>query len=181
MFIALRDTSGASLGMISVGLGWDPAETSWDAGEFGEIDLNVAALMFSVDVLVDVVFHEQLNSADGAVRHNGDSITGEGRGDDEVVTVDLTRISPQVTKVLFLVTCYTGQLFSSIGNPFCRLIDSGSGVEMLRYDLSGLPHTGLVMGSLVRDEVGWGFEEINSAIEARHPVDAAPLLGQFLV
>ncbi|MEV6768062.1 TerD family protein [Nocardia sp. NPDC051030] len=179
MFIELRDEAGARLELISVGLGWDPALDTWE-GVGHEIDLNVAALMFSGDQLVDVVYHEQLNSADGSIRHHGDSMTGEGRGDNELITVDLTRIASPVTTVLFLVTCYTGQPFSEILNAFCRMVDGVSGTELVRYDLSGVQHTGLLMGEITRPQGAWQFREINAAINARHPVEAAPQLGPYL-
>ncbi|WP_245721641.1 TerD family protein [Nocardia crassostreae] len=173
---AFRDDRDASPEYLTVGLGWDPARGRWAP----DIDLNVAAFLFSADSLVDVVYHEQLNSADGAVRHHGDSITGEGRGDNEIISVDLTRLSPAVTTVLFLVTCYTGQSFAEIRNAYCRVVDQVSSTEIARSELSGLPSSGLVLGALDRVS-GWRFRPINQGIDARHPVEAAPLLTYYLV
>ncbi|GAB4585749.1 TerD family protein [Nocardia sp. IFM 10818] len=171
---AFRDDRGASPEYITVGLGWDPS-----LGRAPDIDLNIAAFLFSADRLVDVVYHEQLNSADGAVRHHGDSITGEGRGDNEVISVDFTRLSSSVTTVLFLVTCYTGQSFAEIANAYCRVVDQTSNTEIARSQLSGLPNSGLVLGALDRVS-GWRFRPINQGIDAQHPVEAAPQLVYYL-
>ncbi|WP_067564469.1 TerD family protein [Nocardia acidivorans] len=164
---------------LTVGLGWDPAQPKW-FGRSLDIDLNVAALMFSADRLVDVVYHEQLSSVDGSIRHGGDSLTGEGRGDDEVIGIDLTRIDPNVTAVVLLVTCYTGQNLDEVENAFCRLVSGAEETEFRRFELSGLPYPGLVVGVLIRGLAGWEFRDIGTGVAARHPVEAAPLLGAYL-
>ncbi|QIS12107.1 TerD family protein [Nocardia arthritidis] len=179
--VPLRDNNGARVDFVTMGLGWDPARPGrWFTAKRADIDLNAAALLFVGEQLTDVVYHEKLTSDDGAIRHQGDSITGEGDGDDEVIAVDLTRVDPRITAIMFLVTCYTGQTFAEIDNAFCRLVDGGSGAELARYDLPADHHTGLIMGVVARTEHGWEFRGVDEGIEARHPVDAVPLVGQFL-
>ncbi|WP_157129326.1 TerD family protein [Nocardia amamiensis] len=182
MSITLHDESGVALDYVRMALGWDPVRPRrrWFAARPAEIDLNAAALLFAADRLVDVVYHEQLSSNDGAVRHHGDSMTGEGKGDNEVITVDLTRIPPQVTTLIFLVTSYSGQTFDQIDNAFCRLVDK-AGHEIARYDLSGGgSHTGLVMGKLARAQSEWRFEAVGSPIRAQHPIEAIPQLTDII-
>ncbi|WP_063050796.1 TerD family protein [Nocardia arthritidis] len=166
---------------LRVALGWDPVRRSRFGFAAKDIDLNVAALLFAEDHIIDVVYHQQLSSRDGSVRHFGDSTTGEGKGDNEVITVDLTRIPPQITTILFLVTSYTGQTFDQIENAFCRVVDTVSGAEIAHFDLStDASHTGLVMGKVSRDTGKWRFEPIGEAIRAQHPVEAIPHATRFL-
>ena len=40
--------------------------------------------MFADHNIVDVAYYGQLQSKDGSIRHQGDNLTGEGEGDDEV-------------------------------------------------------------------------------------------------
>ncbi|MGV9546087.1 TerD family protein [Nocardia beijingensis] len=177
----LRDERGVPLEHVTVALGWDPAGRSRFFRRREEIDLNVAALLFAADRLVDVVYHEQLSSTDGAVRLHGDSMTGEGAGDDEIIAVDLSRIALQVTTVLFLVTCYTGQTFERIANAYCRVIDTVAGAQLARHELTGGgSHTGLVLGRVRRTDGAWHFQAIGAGLRARHPVDAIPHIGPYL-
>ncbi|MEU1961066.1 TerD family protein [Nocardia sp. NPDC019304] len=177
----LRDERGVPLEHVTVALGWDPAERSRLFRRREEIDLNVAALLFAADRLVDVVYHEQLSSTDGAVRLHGDSMTGEGAGDDEIIAVDLSRIAAQVTTVLFLVTCYTGQTFDRIANAYCRVIDTVAGTELARHELNGGgPHTGLVLGRVRRSDGAWQFQDLGAGLRAEHPVEAIPQIGPYL-
>lgn len=182
MLDSVRDDSGAQLDYVTMALGWDPVrQARWFKSRRKDIDLNAAALLFAGTQITDVVYHEQLASRDGSVRHLGDSTTGEGKGDDEVITVDLTRLPADVTTVIFLVTCYTGQTFQHIENAFCRLVDGRSNTEIARYDLSGGgAHTGWVMGKVSRSHRGWQFQSIGAAIQSQHPVEAVPQLTTFL-
>ncbi|MFD8245751.1 TerD family protein [Nocardia sp. NPDC059691] len=177
----LRDERGVPLEHVTVALGWDPAARSRFFGRREEIDLNVAALLFAADRLVDVVYHEQLSSTDGAVRLHGDSITGEGEGDDEIISVDLSRLAAQVTTVLFLITCYTGQTFERIANAYCRVIDTVAGAQLARHELTGGgSHTGLVLGRVRRTEGAWHFQDVGAGLRARHPIEAIPQLGPYI-
>ncbi|MCU1643066.1 MAG: hypothetical protein JWN03_3341 [Nocardia sp.] len=187
MSIALQNPDGTTLESVAVALGWDPSEfglveqpdgTVADAFRF---DLNLAALLFSGDRLVDVVFHDQLISQDGSVRHTGDNQTGEGAGDNEVIVFDLVRMAPEVTMVIVVVTSYTGQSFANIDNAYCRFVDAGSTVEITRYMLTGGPHTALVVCRLFRTPASWGFDAIGAGIPALHVAEAVPHLTPYLV
>ncbi|MGK8557045.1 TerD family protein [Nocardia gipuzkoensis] len=176
-----HDERDTRLDHVTIALGWDPATPSRWFSRRKDIDLNAAALLFAADRLVDVVYHERISSADGSVRLHGDSITGEGDGDDEVITADLTRIPSEVTTVLFLVTCYTGQTFEQIDNAYCRVIDSVADTQIARYDLTGGgDHTGLVLGRVRRTDGVWHFDTVGKGVRARHPVEAVPLLGDYV-
>ncbi|WP_280248239.1 TerD family protein [Nocardia abscessus] len=176
-----NDHNRMRLEHLRMALGWDPVRRNWFGSDAKDIDLNASALLFAEDHITDVVYHQQLSSRDGSVRHLGDSTTGEGKGDNEVITIDLTRISPQITTIVFLVTSYTGQRFDQIDNAFCRVVDSASGTEIARYDLSAeASHTGLVLGKVSRSGGTWRFEPIGEAISAQHPVEAIPHMTRFL-
>ncbi|MEV0295217.1 TerD family protein [Nocardia sp. NPDC050710] len=183
MSAVLENEGDTGLAFVTMGLGWDPVGGRWLGGGKPDIDLNAAAVLFAGESLVDVVYHEQLMSEDGSVRLLGDSTTGAGEGDDEVITVDLTRLTPTVTAVIFIVTSYSGQPFEQIGNAFCRLVDGMNGIEFARYELDG-GHgaTGFVMGTLTRSPRGlWQYRPIAETMQAKHPVEAVPQLAPYLV
>lgn len=48
-------------------------------------------------------------SADGAIIHRGDNLTGEGsvKTDDEVIEVDLTRVNDKVQSIWAVITVFT--------------------------------------------------------------------------
>ncbi|MET8878159.1 TerD family protein, partial [Nocardia sp. NPDC004604] len=150
--VTLRKEGGAALTFVKMGLGWDPVR---NRGMFGnrtvDVDLDASVVMFADMNVVDVAYYGQLTSKDGSIRHQGDNLTGEGEGDDEVILVDLTRIPAHVSSVLFIVTSYKGHTFEQIQNAFCRLVDGANNAELARYTLAGgMPFTAMAMAKLFR-------------------------------
>ncbi|QLY30948.1 TerD family protein [Nocardia huaxiensis] len=182
--VNLRKEGGGSLTYVKMGLGWDPVKRG---GMFGnravDIDLDASVALFADMSPVDVVYYGALSSKDGSVRHQGDNLTGEGAGDDEVILVDLTRVPSHVTTLLFMVTSYKGHTFQQVANAFCRLVDGTSNAELARYTLDGgTPTTAMAMAKLSRDGAGgvWKMEAIGEGFQAKHPGEALPQLGRFV-
>lgn len=64
---------------ICVGLGWDT-----------RCDIDSSILLFDADRnAVDNIYYGHKRSANGSVVHEGDNLTGDGAGDDEVINVYL--------------------------------------------------------------------------------------------
>lgn len=181
--VSLKKDGGVALTRIRMGLGWDPIK---GRGMFGnrtpDIDLDASAVLFADQRVVDVCYYGQLASKDGSLRHRGDNLTGEGEGDDEVIDVDLTRIPPHVTTVMFIVTSYKGHTFDQLSNAFCRLVDATTNAELARYTLqgSGLRYTGMVMAKFLRSGAEWKLQAMGEPMQAKHPGEAAPHLARFV-
>lgn len=181
--VSLKKDGGVNLTMIRMGLGWDPVQSR---GMFGnrtpDIDLDASAVLFADRHLVDVCYYGQLASKDGSIRHQGDNLTGEGEGDDEVINVDLTRIPPHVTTVMFIVTSYKGHTFDRLSNAFCRLVDSTTNAELARYTLQGegLRYTAMMMAKFLRVGNEWKLQAVGEGFQAKHPGEAAPQLSRFI-
>ncbi|MEV0356227.1 TerD family protein [Nocardia sp. NPDC050697] len=181
--VTLRKEGGAQLTFVKMGLGWDPVRTR---GMFGsrtvDIDLDASVTMFADNNLVDVAYYGQLSSKDGSVRHQGDNLTGEGDGDDEVILVDLTRVPAHVNTLLFIVTSYKGHSFEQVQNAFCRLVDGSNNAELARFTLAGgMPFTAMAMAKIYRAGGDWKFIALGEGFQAKHPGEAVPQLGRFLV
>jgi stress response protein SCP2 len=180
--VSLVKDGDQALTRVRMGLGWDPVKRG---GVFGakrevQIDLDAAAVLFSGGRPTDVAFYNQLRSKDGSVQHGGDNRTGEGEGDDEVIHVDLTRVPPQVDVVMFVVTSYEGQTFEQVQNAYCRLVDAADG-ELARYQLAGgMAFTALAMAKIYRADGGWKLQALGEGLQARTPIEAAPLLARWL-
>ncbi|WP_328389442.1 TerD family protein [Nocardia sp. NBC_00416] len=180
--VSLRKEDGAALTFVKMGLGWDPVQ---QRGMFGsrtvDIDLDASVMMFADMNPVDVAYYGQLTSKDGSIRHQGDNLTGEGAGDDEVILVDLTRVPAHVNSLIFVVTSYKGHTFGQVQNAFCRLIDGASNAEMARYSLTGgTPTTAMAMAKLFRVGGDWKMQAIGEGFNAKHPGEAIPQVGRFL-
>ncbi|MGH3497007.1 MAG: TerD family protein [Nocardioidaceae bacterium] len=148
--VSLVKSGAAPLSHVVMGLGWDPARRGKD------IDLDASVIAFDASRhLLEIVWFLHLVAFDGAIRHAGDNLTGEGEGDDEQIRVDLSALPAQVQSLVFTITSFRGQKFTEISRAFCRLVDEGSGQELVRFDLTeSEPYTGVVMAVLTRTSAG---------------------------
>lgn len=155
---------------VFMGLGWDPAKPASGGGFlsriFGgggsagdSIDLDASVVVFdSAKNEIDTVYFgtRGLTSKDGAIRHGGDNLTGDGDGDDEVIHVDLSRIDPRAAHLVFTVNSFRGQTFNEVDNAVARLVDETSGREICSFTLREQgAHTGVIMASLSKGPDGW--------------------------
>ena len=161
----------ASLKHIIVGLGWDV--NAFDSG--ADFDLDASAFMCGANgkcpTEKEFVFYGNLEHPSGAVKHQGDNLTGEGDGDDEQIFVDLKAIPESVDKIAFTVTIYEAQErrqnFGQVSNAYIRIVDEDTNQELIRYDLGEdfSIETAIVVGELYRHNGEWKFNAIGSGFQ----------------
>jgi len=177
--ISLDKTAGSSLTQIKMGLGWDVAKSKGFFGFGGgseEIDLDASCLMFDEQSQsVDAIWFAQLASKDGSIRHSGDNRTGAGDGDDETVTVDLSRVPANVKTLMFTVNSFRGQSFEKVQNAYCRLINAQNNQEVAKFNLSCQgAHTALIVAKLYRHNGEWKMHAIGETATGRTFHDLMP-------
>ncbi|MFD9534126.1 TerD family protein [Streptomyces sp. NPDC060010] len=152
------------LSQVKMGLGWEPAFRGRD------IDLDASVIAYGPQRNhIDSCYFGKLSILNGAVKHSGDNLTGEGAGDDEVIVVDLGRLPAEATGLVFTVNSFSGQKFSEVAKAYCRLIDAASGEELVRFDLTGAePQTGVMMAKLIKQFSGeWEMTAIGDFVKSR--------------
>ena len=155
---------------VIIGLGWDPRAT--DGAAF---DLDGSAFMLKADGKVrgdsDFIFYNNLKSTDGSLVHNGDNTTGQGDGDDETLTVDLSRVPAEIDRLSFCVTIHEAeqrkQNFGMIGKAFIRCLNANGNGELARYDLSedSSVETAMIFGELYRAGAEWKFKAVGQGFK----------------
>ncbi|MFF9198060.1 TerD family protein [Streptomyces sp. NPDC014779] len=152
------------LSQVRMGLGWEPAYRGRD------IDLDASVIAYGPQRNhIDSCYFGKLSILNGAVKHSGDNLTGEGAGDDEVITVDLGRLPADTTGLVFTVNSFSGQKFTEVAKAYCRLIDAASGEELVRFDLTTAePQTGVMMAKLIRQFSGeWEMTAMGEFVKSR--------------
>ncbi|MEW5925921.1 MAG: TerD family protein [Gemmatimonadota bacterium] len=150
---------------ILVGLGWDARAT--DGNPF---DLDASAFLLGEGDRVrsdaDFVFYNQAEGGAGAVRHQGDNLTGAGEGDDEQIEVSLASLPADVQKIAVSVTIHDaetrGQNFGMVSNAFIRVVNADDGQEIARYDLSedASTETAMIFGEIYRHSQDFKFRAV---------------------
>lgn len=165
--ISLKKDSGA-LTKVLVGLGWDAPERS---GGY-KFDLDASAFLLGKSGKVtcdqDFIFYNNYDDNYGAVHHMGDNRTGDGDGDDEQITIDLTKIPEKIEKVVIVVTIHEfaerRQNFGGVNNAFIRIEDSTTGEDFCRFDLGEdfSCQTAIAFGEIYRHNGEWKFNALGS-------------------
>lgn len=157
----------ASLNKLMVGLGWDPVKHGQDADldasvfEYGE-----KGIFGRTKAVINEVSYRHLTSADDAIHHHGDNLTGDGDGDDEQISIDLKKVTSKAEKLICVVNIYQAfsrkQDFGMIKNAYIRLVNEETGRELCRYDLTENydGKTAMIMGELYRHNDEWKFVAI---------------------
>lgn len=146
----------------------------WDLKTFvGEDNLDVDLSCFLLDKDnqtredADFVFYNNLKSADMSVRHLGDNRDGFGEGDDEAIIVDVSALSYEIYKIVFVVSIYLAdekeQNFTHVENSFVRVINEETDEELARDDMPTTFENATAVEYCELERVGteWHFRKIH--------------------
>lgn len=159
------------LSKLLVGLGWDT--NKYDGG--ADFDLDASAFLLGENGKVttqgDFIFYGNLKHASESVEHMGDNLTGEGDGDDEQITINLSQVPANISKIAFTVTIYESdkrrQNFGQVSNAYIRIVDESTGTELIHYDLGEdfSIETAVSVGELYKHNGEWKFNAIGSGFQ----------------
>lgn len=157
----------AALDEIDVCLGWDVSAQNYD------LDSEAFLLGPNDKVIGDdwFVFYNQPCSPDGSVRHSGDNKTGEGFGDDEIISIKLSRVNPSVSKIVFVVTINEAKQrnlnFAGVSNAFIRVVDKNANRELVRFNLTEYYSnvTSMMVGEIYKKNNEWRFNPIGNGTD----------------
>ena len=173
---------GSQLTNFCVGLNWGAIVKPGLFG-FGStkepVDLDASVALFAANNQpVDVVYFGKLISSDGAVKHSGDDLVGDTDGDDgldnEIITVDLTRLHPGIEKIVFILNSFQGQDFAVVPFAHIRLYEgTPDRVQSVfaKFNIAKEPkyagHVSMVMAKLYKRNGQWKFESIGEPTRDR--------------
>lgn len=162
------------LKIVAFGLGWDPK----DNGHPFDLDSFALALKggkLKGELPDNILYFNSPKKnnfptlLDGALVHSGDNLTGVGAGDDETITVDLSKLPADVDEVVICVNIYQApsrgnQNFGMVDNAFVRVYDGDSKNELCKFDLTEdySAFNAMVMGKMYLKDGEWKFQAIGT-------------------
>lgn len=152
------------LSKVGVGLGWDPNQ-----GTGFDFDLDASAFMIGENKKTPkdefFVFYSNQKSPDNSVESSGDDLTGgNSDGDDETLTVDLSKVDSKIQEIIFTVTIHDyenrKQNFGQVRNSFIRIYNAQTNAEIAKYELDEdfSVETAVEFGRLYKRGQEWKFE-----------------------
>jgi tellurium resistance protein TerZ len=200
--IDLRKSSGEALTNFCVGVNWGAIET-YKPGFMGigqkkvieDVDLDLSCILINAQgQMIDWIYSPdyngylskhnlplgKLSTNDKALIHSGDDRIGDIGGDDgldnEIISIDLNRVSSQVDKIFFFLNIYLkqGQNFDFSHVPFAKIrMYEGTPKKVLNvhssYDIvTNADYRGtraLILAKLYRKNTEWKFDAIGEPTE----------------
>lgn len=192
--INLEKGNGAKLTNFCVGCNWGAIVTGGGFLGFGkstkDVDLDLSCIIFDANgQIIDHIYSPlyrpeflgrygmpmgKVDSLDLALHHSGDDLKGDQGGDDgldnEIITVDLNRVNPNVNQIFFFLNNCGKEDFSQIPYASIRMYE-GTPTHVKEvfasYDVAAMPQykgmTALIMGKLYRRNGEWKFSAIGDA------------------
>lgn len=171
--INLEKSNGSKLQNICVGINWGAIEKKGFFGTSKEaVDLDGSCAVYDENKnVLDTVSFRKLTSTDQAIKHSGDDLTGDLNGDDgidnEVITLDLSRLTPSANYVAFFINSFRGQDFKDI--PFASIrIYEGTPARVqevfAKYDVANdksfAGNVSMILGVFYKRNGDWKFNAI---------------------
>lgn len=166
----LEEEAGKILKVLKVGLGWDQNTNN-------RIDLDASVIVYNESKeKIDQCFFNQKSALGGAITHSGDNVTGEGDGDDEVITIDASKLPPEAKHMVVTITNYTEQPLRLIKGAFARMIDGETNNELCRYELKQFgSETAMLMVDLITGPNGLEVKAIGQGAQGKTLADLVDL------
>lgn len=201
--INLEKETGAKFTSFCVGCNWGAIVKKTFFGlssSVVDVDLDLSCLMFDdagkpIDHIYSPLYrfgdrnvglpNGKVDSIDRALHHTGDDTQGDQNGDDgldnEIITVDLNRVSAQTNSIVFFLNIYNNNEFSGDFSeiPYASIrMYEGTPTKVksvfAQYDVATKDNCrgmrALVMGKLYRRNGDWKFAAIGDAFEDKNIV-----------
>ena len=149
------------LNVLAVAMGW---QTTKDLDAF-------CYLIDNYDRIREIVYYGDKNHQ--GIFLDGDDLVGGGSGDNETITVTLSELSFDITKLIFCANIYNarparrcgffkeryveGDNFGQIKNTFVRCYNKETNEEICRYNLTedGKGYNAFQFVTMTKGENGW--------------------------
>lgn len=179
--IDLRKNSGDTLSNVCVGVNWGAIEKKgfWGNTKFESVDLDASCATFDDNNnLLEVIYFGNLKSGNGSIKHSGDDLVGDTGGDDgldnEIISVDLSKVDSKVSKIAFVLNSFKGQDFKIIPFASIRLYE-GTPTRVneifANYDIANDPtfsgKVSMVLGVFYKRNGEWRFNAIGDPTNDR--------------
>ncbi len=156
---------------MSIGVSWDPTSGS-SGGVLGKLlrtvgtDLDLIAVAMAGGDPVRLAGLDSLDPlGNGGLVHSGDNQTGKGDGDDETVTVEFSKVPPNVTSIVFVAAAFKkSSSFTKARNISFKVYDAtGGSVQQVADIWPSLltSDNGCAVAKAVRNGSNWQLEVIN--------------------
>ena len=169
---------------LFIGLGWE-CEGAVD------LDASILAIYKPNENKVrnaEPIFFGRRIGCGLAVKHQGDNLTGDGKGDDEVILIDLDAMPDYIESLVVVVNVYSERYsFKDVKDAYVRLVACGNNHEFARFNLDEtVKSSGIIFLKIARScqPKTWCVEPVSKEVDGPRSVtqmaEACGVTGKLL-
>lgn len=153
--------SGGSFGKVKACFGWNVKDP--------RCDVDVSAFLLGADGKVSgdawFVFYGQKKSPDGSVEFSMENHT-----DRESIAIDLSRLNPNVKKIVFVLTINEAfekkQHFEMVEDAYIRIVSQDARTESVSFKMTEYYAnvTSMMIGELYQYNGAWKFSAVGNGV-----------------
>ena len=147
------------------GLGWD-----YDSNNTYDLDSSVLTFTRNLTYLSNVYFGH-LQEYDGSITLSGDDLTGEGDGDDEVITVLLDSLPPEVEIFTVQLNSFRGNSLKNVKSAYLRISTDIEDIGSYSITDAG-DNIGLLIGCFFKSSNSWYFKPLNKVLPGNYVLES---------
>lgn len=189
------EKNGIELKEITVGLDWGSIKQKSFFGLLNTqepVDLDGSVTLFDKFMNeIETVYYGNLTSKDSTIRHSGDDRIGDTSADNkenEVISINLERISNDVDCIYFYLNSYKQQDFATIPYAKIRIIEGKHhnpqqvfATFNLSTDDSYRDYVSMLMAKLKRVGSRWEFTALGEPVSAKDIAETIRLIKHSYV
>ena len=115
--------------VVNIGLVWD-----FNGNERFDLDGSVTAFDMNNNPIESIYF-KHLSGLENTVLHHGDNLTGQGEGDDEIITINLDFIPPNVSFLAIAINSFHSNSLIKAKSAFIRIYTNSVGIGLFHQYL----------------------------------------------
>ena len=165
---------------VFVGLGWD-----FTGKETFDLDASITGFGEKFNV-VEAIYYNNKKGLNNSVIHFGDNLTGEGKGDDEVIQIFLSKVPQNVYYLAVTINSYTKNSLIKAQSAYIRVFTNNYNIGQFTLQRTK-DCIGLLLGVFQRDpnpnQNVWYFrcmaDPISGNVVTQSYEDIKTLLGNY--
>ncbi|SER75000.1 TerD domain-containing protein [Butyrivibrio fibrisolvens] len=159
---------------ISISFSWNRYDKQHSSGLIGgllgktdsAVDCDASAFLLEENngtrKVKYCVGYDNLRSEEGAIVHGGDNINCTSLNNDEVISVDLAKVSQNIKAIVFtldmLKEVKTHLAFGQLGHTKISITNSKTRDTIVDFNVVGIGDKAIQVGVLIRKNDGWMFK-----------------------
>jgi len=163
---------------------------SWTSlgGHDVDIDLQCVVVDFS-GAIIDCAYYNNLKAV-RAITHSGDETAGKPDNIEEMVWVNLQKLPPNVSMLVFVVAAYSGGCLKDVKNAKLHVLEEHESREIALLDLNRSASSVNIAAAMFRDPMdgsgprgswNWKLRVVDETVQqGRHFMDILPQLSSVI-